>query len=129
MQRPATIIATASILATMALAASAMPPEQIKQILEMTKDNWVSFRDYDGKQWIYFTHLESYACGIKQVRYSINSDDLDRTWELQPCDPDSPNTISKDVIYLTMPPGTAKSIALQLTYPDGSDSGVVHKSP
>ena len=119
----------AILLATCSFATNAMPPEQIKPILNMTKDNWISFRDYNGKQLIYFTHLESYTCGIKQVRYSINSDALDQTWELQPCDPNNPIEITKEVIYLTLPLGTAQSIAVKLTFTDGSESEIVHKSP
>jgi len=117
------------LLAVFSLSASAMPPKQMKQILNMTQNNWVSFRDYDGKQWIYFTHLESYTCGIKEVRYSINSDDLDKVWELQPCDTKNPMAITKDIIYLTMPLGTAKSIAVQVTFADGTVSEIVRKTP
>jgi hypothetical protein len=106
-----------------------MPPKQIKQILNMTKDNWIGFRDYDGRQLIYFTHLETYKCGIERVRYSINSDTLDQIWELQKCDPKNPLKITKEIIYLTLPLGTAKSIAVKLTFSDGSESEVVHKSP
>jgi hypothetical protein len=124
----ATAIA-AILLAALPFTSNAMPPEQIKPVLNMTKDNWVSFRDYNGKQWIYFTHLETYTCGIKQVRYSINSDALDQTWELQPCDPQNPLKITKEIIYLTLPLGTAKSIAVKLTFTDDSESEIVRKTP
>ncbi len=129
MKKITLLIASAILLTTISLASNAMPPEQIKQVLNMTKNSWVSFRDYDGKQLIYFTHLESYTCGIEQVRYSINSDALDQTWQLQPCDPKEPLKITKDKIYLTMPLGTAKSIAVKLTFTDGSESEVIHKTP
>ena len=95
----------------------------------MTQNNWVSFRDFNGKQLIYFTHLESYTCDIKEVRYSINSDDLNKVWELQPCDTKNPMAVTKDIIYLTMPLGTAKSIAVQVTFPDGTKSEIVRKNP
>ncbi len=117
------------LLAAVSLCVLAMPPEQIKQILNMTKSSWVSFRDFNGKQLIYFTHLESYTCGIKTVRYSINSDALDQTWELQPCDAQNPNVVTKDIVYLTLPPGRAKSIAVQLTFADGSESEIVRQTP
>lgn len=101
----------------------------MKQILNMTQNNWVSFRDFNGKQLIYFTHLESYTCGIKEVRYSINSNELDKVWELQPCDTKNPMAVTKDIIYLTMPLDTAKSIAIQVTFADGTKSDIVHKNP
>lgn len=123
------LIASALLLASLSQAAPAMPPEQVKQILNITKNNWVAFRDYNGKQLIYFTHLETYTCGIKAVHYSINSDTLDKVWKLQPCNPNNPNAVTKDTIYLTLPLGTAKSIAVQVTFTDGSKSKVVRKTP
>ncbi len=129
MKKTTTLVASAMLLATISLAAYAMPPEQIKQVLNLTKGNWVAFRDFNGKQLIYFTHLESYTCGIKQVQYSLNSDALDKSWELQPCKQNSPSPITKDIVYLTLPLGTAKSIAVKITFADGSDSEIVHKTP
>ena len=95
------------------------------KILEMTKGNWAYFRDFNGRQLIYFTHLESYRCGIERVSYSLESDALDREWKLQPCHPDRPNESTTDTLYIGFPPGTAGSIALQLTFKDGSKSAVV----
>ena len=122
-------ITAAVLIAILSLTANAMPPKQIKQVLNMTKNSWVSFRDFNGKQLIYFTHLESYTCGIKQVRYSINTDALDKTWELHTCNPKDPLKITKEIIYMTLPLGTAKSVAVQVTFTDGSESDVVHKIP
>lgn len=129
MKKITTPIVAIVLLAVFSLSASAMPPKQMKQILNMTQSNWVSFRDFNGKQLIYFTHLESYTCGIKEVRYSINSDDLDKVWELQPCDTKNPMAITKDIIYLTMPLGTAKSISVQVTFADGTKSEILRKNP
>jgi len=129
MKRISTFIVSVLLLAVFSLHASAMPPKQMKQILNMTQNSWVSFRDFNGKQLIYFTHLESYTCGIKEVRYSINSDDLDKVWELQPCDTKNPMAVTKDIIYLTMPLGTAKSIAVQVTFADGTKSEILRKNP
>ena len=109
--------------------ANAMPADQMKKILNMTQKSWVSFRDFNGKQLIYFTHLEAYTCGIKEVHYSLNSDDLDKVWELQPCDIKNPMAITKDIIYLSMPLGTAKSIAVQVTFTDGTKSDTIRKNP
>ncbi len=129
MKKITTIIASALLLISLSSPTHAIPPEQMKQILNLTKNNWIAFRDYNGKQWIYFTHLESYTCGIEQVRYSINSDALDKTWQLQPCNLKNPNAITKDIIYLTLPLGTARSISVQVTFTDGSLSEVVRKTP
>lgn len=129
MKKITTPIVAIVLLAVFSLSASAMLPKQMKQILNMTQNNWVSFRDFNGKQLIYFTHLESYTCGIKEVHYSINSDDLDKIWELQACDSKNPMAVTKDIIYLIMPLGTAKSIAVQVIFSDGTKSEIVRKNP
>ena len=125
---------TAALVAIAVLAGGAAHSQspllgQEKKILGMIKANWVSFRDFNGQQLIYFTMLETYRCGIAEVRFSINSDALDKVWRLQPCDPKKPNAISTDRPYLSLPPGTASSIAVQLTFMDGSKSEIVHKTP
>ncbi len=102
---------------------------QDKQILEMTKNNWVAFRDFNGRQLIYFTHLESWKCGILQVKYSINSEILDQFYLLQQCDPNNPNAVTTDKPYISLPLGTAQTIAVQVTYEDGSTSGIIKKAP
>ena len=109
--------------------ANAMPDDQMKKILNMTQNSWVSFRDFNGKQLIYFTHLEAYTCGIKEVHYSLNSNDLDKVWELQACPSEGISSIKKELIYLILPLGTAKSIAVQLLFVDGTKSEVIHKNP
>ncbi|GAB4227286.1 MAG: hypothetical protein Kow0032_06230 [Methyloligellaceae bacterium] len=101
---------------------------QEKRVLGLTKAHWVSFRDFNGKQLIYFTHLESYRCGLEEVRYSLNSMRLDKTWKLQPCDPKKANHITTDRPYITLPPGSASWIALQLTFADGTKSDIVRIS-
>ncbi|MEM8702899.1 MAG: hypothetical protein AAGF82_13835 [Pseudomonadota bacterium] len=104
--------------------AQGMPPEQIKQILDMTKTNWVSFRDWEGQQLIYFTHLEAWKCGIDYVFFGLNGAPLDQMWELDTCNPDNPNAVLKDKPYIELPAGSTQSISVQLIYPDGSKSPV-----
>lgn len=98
---------------------------QEPKILELTRGSWAYFRDYNGRQLVYFTHLETYRCGISQVRYSLNSDALDKVWALQPCDPKAPHNITTDMPYIALPLGTAASVTLQLTYKDGTMSQLV----
>ena len=102
---------------------------QEKQLLGMTEDSWVHFRDFNGRQLIYFTHLEVYRCGITKVRYSLNSDALDQEYSLQPCNPENPNAVTTDRPYISLPLGTAKSISVEITFEDGTKSGIVRKTP
>lgn len=101
---------------------------QEKRVLSMTKGSWAHFRDYNGRQLIYFTHLESYRCGLAKVQYSLNGDALDRIWKLQPCDPAKPHNITTDRPYITLPLGTARSISIRLTFEDGSSSEIIRVS-
>jgi len=95
------------------------------KILDLTKGSWAYFRDFNGRQLIYFTHLESYRCGIEKVSYSLDSDALDSEWKLQPCDPKKPNEITTDQPYVSLPLGTAQAITVQLIFKDGSKSSIV----
>ncbi len=118
------------VLLALAIPAHAQNPllGQEKRVLSLTKGNWAHFRDYGGNQLIYFTHLESFRCGIQGVRYSLNGDALDRVWRLQPCDPLKPHHITTNRPYITLPPGSARSISVQLTFEDGSTSEIVRVS-
>lgn len=94
---------------------------QGKQILEMTKGSWLSFRDYDGKVLLYFTHLLSYRPVIKEIHYSLNSEALDQTYKFKPSDK---MFISGDELpYIAVPPNSQYA-AVQVTYKDGTKSGV-----
>ncbi|WP_298819350.1 hypothetical protein [uncultured Roseibium sp.] len=104
--------------------AQGMPPEQIKQILDVTKTSWVAFRDWEGQDLIYFTHLEAWKCGIDYVFFGLNGGPLEEVWELDECDPDNPNAVLKDKPYLELPDGSVQSISVQLVFPDGTKSAV-----
>lgn len=102
-----------------------------KQILPVTHASWASFWEYEGKQWVYFTHLVAQRCGLSELRYSFNSDALDQTFPLPPCDKQNPNHIDaeKHPPLVTLPPGTAKSVAIQVVYTDGEETAVVRLAP
>lgn len=107
-----------------AMAQSALEGQE-KHVLNLTKSSWAHFREFEGRQLIYFTHLEVYRCGIGAVRYSLNGDALDRVWALQPCGRDRPNEITTDRPYVSLPLGSAQSISLRLTFADGSKSELI----
>jgi hypothetical protein len=101
-----------------------------KQILPMTAANWIAFRNYDGRQLVFFTHLVAYRCGLSEVRYSINSDTLDQRYELPPCDRERPNAIPADHLpFVALPLGTARSLTVQVVYGDGEASDVLRFAP
>jgi hypothetical protein len=90
-------------------------------ILESTAGAWVAFREYNGLL-LYFTHLVSYRCAIRQVRFGIDTTLPDRTFALPPCDQKDPAAIPGNAqIFLKLPPST-QSVSVELTYRDGSVS-------
>lgn len=103
-----------------------MPLEQVKSIMEATKDSWIAFRIYDGRQYYYVTQILSWRCGIKQLRYSENSDALDQTWPLPECNKLLPNNIPDDAKIHSnrMKVGTVKTLTIQLEYDDGTTSPI-----
>lgn len=102
-----------------------MPLDQVKHILDATKDSWVAFRLYQGRQLYYLTHLVSWRCGIREIRYSENSGALDQTWPLPKCIKLLPNNIPDDAkVYERRKKGTVKTLAVQVTFDDGTQSPV-----
>lgn len=117
-------LALATALAVAAPATAQMSDDQIKQILTLTRANWVAFRDWQGNQLIYFTHLEAWKCGIEAVHYGLDEAPVETVWQLEACNPKAPNTVTKERPYLTLPAGSVKSISVQLTFKDGTKSSV-----
>jgi hypothetical protein len=94
-----------------------------RRILESTAGSWVSFRDYNGLL-LYYTHLMSYRCAIREVRIGIDSAVPNRPLPLPACDPAQPNNIPSDAApYLKLAAGT-RLVSVELTYRDGSVSEI-----
>jgi hypothetical protein len=92
-----------------------------RQILEMTSGSWLSFREYNGLM-IYWTHLASYRCAIREVRVGFDTTVPDRKIVLPPCDMRDPVAIPHNAqTYLKLPSST-KVVSVELTYKDGSVS-------
>src|ERR1700681_2401059 len=94
-----------------------------RKILDMTATSWLSFREFNGLL-VYYTHLMSYRCAIREVRVGIDSAVPDRVLKMPPCDPRDPLVIPHDAQpYLTLAPST-QSVSVELTYRDGSVSEI-----
>jgi hypothetical protein len=93
---------------------------QTKMTLNSISNSWLEFRDYNGKLLLYFSALMSYRPVIKEVRYSLNSDALDKTFKFKPTDK---MFESGDDVCITVPKGTEFATA-QVTYQDGTNSSV-----
>ncbi len=93
---------------------------QGKMILNAVAGSWLSFRDYDGKTLLYFTTLMSYRPVISEVRYSLDSDALDKTFEFTPSD--KMFEVGEE-LYLAVP-GDSGFAMVQVTFKDGTKSAV-----
>lgn len=95
-----------------------------RNVMDNMTQQWVQGRDWDGKQLVYFTHLISYRCGLKEVAYGVERDSPDQVYPLGECDPANPFSISDDAqIYLTFEK-PIESMVIQLTYRDGTTSAL-----
>jgi hypothetical protein len=94
-----------------------------RKILDMTATSWLSFRDFNGLL-VYYTHLMSYRCAIREVRVGIDSAVPDKVLKMPPCDMRDPIAIPSDATpYMKLAPAT-RSVSVELTYRDGSVSEI-----
>ena len=94
-----------------------------RKILDMTATSWLSFREFNGLL-VYYTHLMSYRCAIREVRVGIDSTVPDKVLKMPPCDVRDPGVIPHDAQpYLKLAPA-ARSVSVELTYRDGSVSEI-----
>jgi Caspase domain len=94
-----------------------------RKILDMTATSWLSFREFNGLL-VYYTHLMSYRCAIREVRVGIDSAVPDKVLKMPLCDPRDPSVIPHDAQpYLKLAPST-QFVSVELTYRDGSVSEI-----
>ncbi len=94
-----------------------------RKILDMTATSWLSFREFNGLL-VYYTHLMSYRCAIREVRVGIDTAVPDKVLKMPPCDPRDPSAIPHEAQpYLKLAPST-QSVSVELTYRDGSVSEI-----
>jgi hypothetical protein len=89
----------------------------------MTATSWLSFREFNGLL-VYYSHLMSYRCAIREVRVGIDSAVPDKVLKMPARDPRDPSTIPHDAVpYLKLAPQT-QTVSVELTYRDRSVSEI-----
>jgi hypothetical protein len=94
-----------------------------RKILDMTATSWLSFREFNGLL-VYYSHLVSYRCAIREVRIGIDTAVPDKVLKLPPCDLRDPSVISAGMLLYQKLPPTTQFMSVELTYRDGSVSEV-----
>ncbi|HEV7306398.1 hypothetical protein [Ensifer sp.] len=105
-----------------------------KAMLDANKQTgWIQFRNYDDRQLIYFTALQTMHCRLSEIRYSINSDALDKRFPLAKCNPQLPFNLPGDdtaeYVYISLPANAAKTLTIQAVWDDGAGSEIVVYKP
>lgn len=105
-----------------------------KAMLDANKQTgWVQFREYGDKQLIYFTGLQVMHCRLSEIRYSVNSDALDKRFPLGACDPQLPFNLPSDntneYVYISLAAQEAQTIAVQVVWDDGAGSEIIVYKP
>jgi hypothetical protein len=94
-----------------------------KQILEQMPTNWVEFRDFNGTL-IYFTTLIVYRCAISELRYGLDDGQPLQRYDLPPCNAKEPFSVPQNAQIYMKAPAKTKSINLQITWRDGTQSDI-----
>jgi hypothetical protein len=79
------------------------------------------FREYNGLL-LYYTHLVTYRCAIREARIGIDSTVPNKTVSLGDCDPKHPYELPDGALPFMKLPQTTKMVSVELTYRDGSVS-------
>ena len=66
-----------------------------RKILDMTATSWLSFREFNGLL-VYYTHLMSYRCAIREVRIGIDTAVPDKVLKMPACNSRDPSAIPSD---------------------------------
>ena len=139
-------LAAASMLAVLALGTAALADDEeeykpqipdvsiYKAMLDANKQTgWIQFRNYDNRQLVYFTALQTMHCRLSAIRYSINDDSLDKSFPIAKCDPQLPFNLPADdtieYVYMSLKANEAETIAVQAVWDDGSGSEIVVYKP
>jgi uncharacterized caspase-like protein len=96
----------------------------MRDMLNMTKTSWLSFRDYDGRRLLYFTSLLTGRCAIREVRYGLNTMTPSTIFTLPPCDSRDPYAVPSEATIYLETPLTTRFASVQLTFSDGTKSDV-----
>ena len=101
-----------------------MLQDQNKQILDQFWTSWIAFDASGNVGNVYFTHLVSYRCAVKDVKYGVNGGTLDQSIAMPACNMNDPYALPDNFMPFFKVGQDVKSMSVQLTYVDGTQSPV-----
>lgn len=120
----------AVVVVTPAQAEDFTTAAEVRPILEATKDNWVSVREYDGQDLLYFTHLLAWRCGLSEIHYAINGG-AERRFMAEPCYEGEPlpNALKAEDLmpYVALEPGSIEGVSVRILYDDGGEGMMAYQ--
>lgn len=104
---------------------------EVKPILGMTRASWIAIQQNGDQDFLYFSNLLAWRCGLWEVRYGLNGAPPETVLPLEPCydDTASPNSMvdfENFPIYITAPAGSIESVDLELLFDDGTTDAAVY---
>lgn len=128
---PAGSVARLAWLAIVGLAPAVAPAsaeqfttaEEVRPMLEFTRADWVSLREYDGEDQLSFAHMLAWRCGMDRISYAVNDAKRARL-KMEPCyeGETRPNDFKDPAFlpYVTFEKGTVRTVTVWIAYDDGS---------
>lgn len=95
-----------------------------RKMLEQTWTSWIVFDASGFRGNVYFSQIASMRCAVKAVKYGLNDGPLDLAIALPPCDVSKPYELPGDFLPYFKVGEEVKSIRLQITWADGTQSEV-----
>lgn len=98
---------------------------EVKPIMQMTRNQWVGVREFNGQDYVYFTQMLAWRCGLWDIRYGINDAPADIVLPMEPCNEDfaQPNVmmdVENYLPYVIYPQNSVQSIYVEIVFDDGT---------
>ena len=100
-------------------------------IHQAIKAQMISFKQEGDVDFVYFTNLLAWRCGVAQILVGLNGAPPTIPYPMEPCwrDLREPNSLKMEdpafPIYLKMPAGSAQTMTLRIIYEDGKTADFV----
>jgi hypothetical protein len=119
------IAIAALFLPGMAAAQQFTTAQEVRPILQATKAQWIAVRNYEGQDWLYFTNILSWRCGLSEIHFTVNDGDEEQL-DAEECHMDTatPNAMTSDDLDKFLrryPAASVQRVRIRLVLDDGTE--------